>query len=80
MTISLRNLPPALEKAIVEKSERDGLSLNKTVTQLLEKALQPPAKNLDFEEFAGLWTAEAGAEFDKALAEIRQVDPEERTA
>ena len=38
MTISLRNLPPELEKAIVDKSNREGISLNKAATQLLALA------------------------------------------
>jgi hypothetical protein len=75
MTISLRNLPVALERAILEKSRRDGLSLNKAVIQLLEQAIEPARKNTDFDEFAGSWPAETAAEFEKTLADMRRVDP-----
>lgn len=77
MTISLRNLPPDIERAIVNRSEREGISLNKAVTQLLEQAIRPAKRNTDFDEFAGLWTAAEAAEFDAALDQMRRVDPED---
>jgi hypothetical protein len=75
MTISLRNLPEEVEKAIRETSRREGISLNKATLRLLEAQLRKPARNSDFDEFFGTWShAEADA-FDAALAEMRQVDP-----
>lgn len=75
MTISLRNLSAEVEKAILETSHREGISLNKATLRLLEASLRKPAKNLDFEEFFGTWdTAEADA-FEGALSQMRQVDP-----
>ena len=54
MTISLRNLPPEIERAIVTKSESEGISLNKAATQLLELAqhadADPPADYHVWEE------------------------------
>lgn len=75
MTISLRNLPPELEKAIVETSRREGLSLNKATLRLLEQSLRKPQRNGDFEEFSGSWTREDSDAFDAALAEMRRIDP-----
>ena len=77
MTISLRNLSPEVERAIVEKSEGEGISLTKAATQLIEQAIHLPTRNSDFDEFAGSWTAEAADEFDRALAAMRQVHPED---
>ena len=75
MTVSLRNLPKDVEKAILETSHREGISLNKATIRLLEAQLRKPARNSDFEEFCGTWSnAEADA-FDAALIEMRQVDP-----
>jgi hypothetical protein len=75
MTISLRKLSPDVEKAILEISRREGISLNKATLRLLEASLRKPSKNSDFEEFSGTWSnAEADA-FDAALAGMRQVDP-----
>ena len=75
MTISLRNLPAEVEKAIVETSHREGISLNKATLRLLEAALRKPARNADFEEFYGTWSRKKADTFDAALAEMRQVDP-----
>jgi len=75
MTISLRNLPKEVEKAILETSHREGISLNKAVLRLLESQLRKPAKNSDFEEFSGAWSSGEADAFDAALAESRQVDP-----
>ena len=77
MTISLRNLPPEIERAIVRKSDREGISLNKAATQLLERAIRPAKRNADFDEFAGSWSAEATLEFAAALENMRRVDPDD---
>jgi len=75
MTISLRNLPQEVEKAILETSHREGISLNKATIRLLEAQLRKPARNSDFEEFRGAWSSAEADAFDGALAEMRQVDP-----
>jgi hypothetical protein len=74
MTISLRNLPQEVEKAILETSRREGISLNKATIRLLEAQLRRPARNSDFEEFRGAWSSAEADAFDAALAEMRQVD------
>ena len=74
MTISLRNLPKEVEKAILEKSHREGISLNKATLRLLETQLHRPAVNSDFEEFSGTWSRAEVDAFDAALAEMRQID------
>ena len=75
MTISLRNLPEEVEKAILETSRREGISLNKATLRLLEASLHKPKINHDFDEFFGTWSKEEADEFDAALAEMRKVDP-----
>ena len=75
MTISLRNLPPEVEKAILETSQREGISRNKATLRLLEASLRKPTINTDFDDFIGTWSdAEANA-FNAALTEMRKVDP-----
>ena len=75
MTISLRNLPKEVEKAILETSYRQGISLNKATIRLLEAQFHKPARNSDFEEFCGTWSSAEADAFDAALAGMRQVDP-----
>jgi tRNA(fMet)-specific endonuclease VapC len=41
MTIARRNLPPDVERPIVNKSEREGISINNATTQRLEHAVRP---------------------------------------
>ena len=75
MTISLRNIPPDVEKAIVEISGKEGISLNKAAIQLMETNIKKPFRNHDFDKIFGSCSKEAGEEFDAALAEMRRVDP-----
>ena len=75
MTISLRNLPPEVQKAIEETSRREGISLNKATIRLLEASLRKPVKNSDFDEFFGVWSPEEADRFDAALRQTRQIDP-----
>ncbi len=62
-----------MKRAIVEKSESDGINLTKAATQLIEQSIHLPVRNSDFDEFAGIWTAEAADEFDLVLAAMRRV-------
>jgi hypothetical protein len=75
MTISLRNLPPEVQKAIEETSLREGISLNKATIRLLESALRKPARNNDFDEFLGVWSPDEADQFDAVLRQMRHVDP-----
>jgi len=75
MTISLRNLPPEVQKAILETSHREGISINKATIRLLEASLRKPAKNSDFEEFCGTWSGSEADMFETALARLRHIDP-----
>lgn len=73
----MRNLPPEIELAIVDKSQSEGISLIKAATQLLCLAINPQKRNTDFDEFVGTWNPQAAARFDSTLASIRAIDPEE---
>lgn len=80
--ITLRNLPPELERRVEAKARELGLSLNKTVIRLLEDHLVPRSSPLagqpyrDLDALAGSWTAEEADEFDRALEEQRHIDAE----
>jgi hypothetical protein len=80
--ITLRNVPPELEKLIEDEAAESGLSLNRTVIRLLEKGAGVRSGNRgkrvhrDLDHLAGSWSDEQKAEFDRALAEQRRIDPE----
>ncbi|MEK6376063.1 MAG: hypothetical protein AABO58_25590 [Acidobacteriota bacterium] len=68
--ITLRNIPPAVEKAIRAKVWQKKIGADAAVIELLQERVG------DLDRFIGSWTSEEAREFDEALAEIRQVDPE----
>ena len=53
--ITLRNLPPEIEKAIEERAERQGESLNKAVIGLLGEAVKPQKSGPPFRDLDFLW-------------------------
>lgn len=78
--ITVRNLPPAVAKAVREKARKERLSLNKAVARLLEEATgAAPVKKVvrhDLDRFFGTWSKKEADAFDEALKEQRQIDPE----
>jgi hypothetical protein len=79
--ITLRNIPSELQHVIEARARKTG-SLNKTIIAMLEEAagIHPAPKRRrqyrDLSHLAGRWTREEADAFDKALREIRTVDPE----
>jgi hypothetical protein len=81
--ITLRSIPENVEKTVKKEAERKGVSLNKAIISLLEQAVGGPATtkrkkvlHRDLDHFAGLWTREEAAVFDKSLKTQRKVDAE----
>ena len=79
--ITLRNVPPEVEQAILKKAATEG-SLNRAVIKLLEESIGAkqngkPRKYRDLSRFAGTWTKREFDSFNKALAEIRQIHPDD---
>ncbi len=80
MTITVRNLPPAVAKAVRDRARKEKLSLNRTVIRLLEEATgEKRARKVvhhDLDHLAGRWSEEEYQRFMAALAEQRRIDPE----
>lgn len=79
--ITVRNLPPAVAKAVKEKARKEKLSLNKAILRLLEDATgtgeaKKSVVHDDLDRFAGTWSADEYRQFMDALREHRQIDPE----
>jgi hypothetical protein len=78
--ITVRNLPPAVAKAVKEKARREKLSLNRAIVRLLEEATgERRSKKVvhhDLDHLAGTWSEEEYQQFMAALREQRQIDPE----
>lgn len=73
-------MPSRIAKAVRDKARKERLSINKTVTKLLEGASQPswgPARVVhhDLDRFFGTWTKDEADAFDAALRDQRRVEP-----
>jgi hypothetical protein len=79
--VTLRKLPAKLAKAIRQEANRKGTSINKAVISLLENRPIVRSRNRvavhdDLDSLAGSWSKKEAADFDKALAAQRTIDPE----
>ncbi len=81
--ITIRSIPDAVKKTVQKEAATKGVSLNKAVISLLEraagtKASEKKKKTLytDLDHLAGLWSREEAAEFDRSLKGQRKVDAE----
>lgn len=75
MQYTLRNVPPALDRAIRERARREGKSLNEVAVDALWRALgfdAEPGRRRSLSDVRGSWVADP--EFDAALAEQDRVD------
>lgn len=77
--ITLRNLPPDLDKAIRKRARRRHMSVNKAVIGLLEDHLTQDKRKRaelyhDLDDLCGSWTEDAAAAFDRVLATQRTID------
>jgi DNA-binding ferritin-like protein (Dps family) len=79
--ITVRNLPPELARLIRQKAKKEKISLNRAVIGLLEEAVgvgkrKEEVLHYDLDRFFGCWSKEEYEEFNEALREQRQIDPE----
>lgn len=81
--ITLRNLPPDIEKIVRKEADRQRTSINKAVISLLERKTEAHKKTKlrekeydDLDSLAGSWTKKEADEFNKTLAAQRAIDPE----
>lgn len=79
-SITISGLDDVLDKRLREKAKRQGLSLNKTIKELLAKSLELNRKKRkdnreEFMELFGVWSENDLKEFNSAVSEFNQVDP-----
>jgi plasmid stability protein len=80
--VSVRNLPPAVSRAIRERASRDRMSASRAVIALLEEATgrkRPHSAarvHTDLDHLAGVWSREEAARFERCLAAQRTIDPD----
>jgi hypothetical protein len=77
MQYTIRNIPPEVDKALREKAKAEGKSLNQILVDALRQGLGlngQGAIHHDLDFLIGTWVEDT--EFDKAIAEQDQIDPE----
>jgi len=77
--LTLRNIPEDLEKEIRRIAKEREMSINKTVRELLYKALgidMSSKKKRDLSDFAGFWDEEEAKEFEEATKLFEEIDAE----
>jgi len=80
--VTLRNLPPALTRAIRRRADETRLSVSKTVISLLEESVgisrRRKEKRIyhDLDDLSGAWTRDEAAMFSNALKGQRTIDAE----
>lgn len=74
--LTVRNVPPRLARALDAERRRRGASLNRTVLDLLDRALGTGGATNGLEALAGTWSRAELARFEKATAEFERVDEE----
>ena len=78
--ITVRNLPPAVAKAVRDRARREKLSLNRAIVRLLEEATgETSGKKMvhhDLDHLAGKWSEREYRQLLLAFRDQRQIDPE----
>ena len=82
MQLTIRGMSKQVEQAIRKLSRKEGISLNRAVLRLLERALGRPSPagdaqiQDDLDRFCGLWSEEEAEEIEGRLSQVRSVDRE----
>ena len=81
-SMTIHGIDKQLADMIKARAEAEGLSVNKTIKQILETSLgikpQPQNKNIDdFKEFCGVWSEADLKEFKELTSDTRAVNPED---
>ena len=76
-TMTIRNIPAELARALDKERQRRGLSLNRTVLALLRNALGMPSaavRSNGLRQLAGGWSEAEYQQFERAIAPFGEID------
>ena len=77
-TMTIRNVPAELARALDKERRRRGLSLNRTVLALLRTALGLPSAGMrsnGLGRLAGGWSEAEYKQFEQAVEPLGEIDP-----
>jgi hypothetical protein len=76
--VTIRGIPKDVEETIRKQAKQKGLSLNKVVLSLLEKATgktgPKKSRHHDLDHLSGAWSEAEEKQFSRDLATQRQID------
>ena len=77
--ITLRNIPPDVQKAIRAKARQKNISVNKAVIELLQERVgilehRRTTEYHDLDPLAGSWSGREAKAFERAIEVGRQID------
>jgi hypothetical protein len=76
-TLTIRNVSPDLADALEQEKRRRGVSLNRTVIELLSQGLGVGVtRSNGLAALAGTWSGDEFERFERAVAPFGEVDPE----
>ena len=78
-SITIHGLDHQLDKLIRKRAKKHGISLNKTIKNLLEeslgiKKLPDYDHSEDFMDMFGTWSEEDNKKFDKSISDLEKID------
>ncbi len=82
MQLTIRGMSKQIEQAIRKEAKKEGISLNRVVIRLMEKALgkpgpgEYPEPHDDLDRFCGVWLPEEAEELESRLSRTRAIDDE----
>jgi len=74
---TLRKIPPQIDRELRRRANEERKSLNEVALQALERGLDladTPVRHHDLDDLIGTWVEDP--EFDQAIEEMDQIDPE----
>ncbi len=74
---TLRDIPPALDRALRERADQEGKSLNQVAREALRRGIGLPEQERvsdDLDQLVGTWQDDPA--FDEAIRQQDMVDPE----
>ena len=76
MQYTIRNIPPALDKAVKAKAKRLGKSVNEVALDALARGVGEPVRHRNLRQMPGSWSRRDAAEFERFLERHREIDEE----
>jgi hypothetical protein len=76
MQYTIRNVPPALDRALKARAKQLGKSVNQLAVEVLARSIGQPVQRRNLRGMPGRWTKKDAADFDAFMSDHRRIDDE----